>query len=58
MAYSKHGMTHTKLYEVFKGMKTRCRKSDKNPRNKHYKDKNITSEAAKPRPSRAGLRRR
>lgn len=42
MSYSKHGMTHTKLYEVFKGMKTRCRKSDKNPRNKHYKDKNIT----------------
>lgn len=32
MAYSKHGMTHTKLYEVFKGMKTRCRKSDKNPK--------------------------
>ncbi|HHL4985314.1 hypothetical protein [Escherichia coli] len=41
MAYSKHGMTHTKLYEVFKGMKTRCRKSDKNPKNKHYKDKGI-----------------
>ncbi|EPM2991048.1 hypothetical protein ACTLJQ_000849 [Escherichia coli] len=42
MAYSKHGMTHTKLYKVFIGMKTRCKKSNNNPRNKHYREKGIT----------------
>ena len=42
MTYSKHGMTHTKLYKVFIGMKTRCKKSNNNPRNKHYREKGIT----------------
>ncbi|EEU9900737.1 hypothetical protein AL580_002418 [Escherichia coli] len=42
MAYSRHGMTHTKLYKVFIGMKTRCKKSNNNPRNKHYREKGIT----------------
>lgn len=42
MPYSNHGWTNTKLYNVFKGMKSRTRNSDK--RSKCYKGISICDE--------------